>query len=165
MAANTIFVCAFIFFLSFSEAASTTVARAQNATAVVVEILAACKVKYPNTPDAAEAWIREYEIGLIIGKTFKGTYKTKGLYAYNSGYHKGHAYFGTGGTEEQMTAEVSRSVRVQHPGQYRPYQCMCDHVWNEVHDCPSGGQRTSGSGLGIIGIVLPVMLGNWIFTY
>ena len=161
MAANSIFVRAFIFFLSFSEAAATTVARAQNATAVVVEIPAACKDnKIPNTPDAAEAWIGEYEIGLHIGGPssipFSGNYPTKGLYAYHGGKYHNYAYFGTGGTEEQMTAATARS------NEYRPYQCMCDHVWNEEHDCPSGGQRTSGSGLGIIGIVLSVNILNYI---
>ena len=39
-----------------------------------------------------------------LGYKFEGSYTTKGCYAYKGGKYKGRAYFGTGGTEKQMTA-------------------------------------------------------------
>ena len=49
------------------------------------------------------------------GSDFAGNYKTKGLYAYNSGRYAGMAFFGRGGTEAQMKAAVTGK-------KYRPAQ-------------------------------------------
>jgi hypothetical protein len=58
------------------------------------------------------------------GKDFASDfYPDKGLYAYRSGRFKGHAYFGTGGTFEQMRAPVSGE-------RYRP--------WDEPQAAPAG---------------------------
>jgi len=61
--------------------------------------------------------------GLIEGGKsydFEGKYGTKGCYGYNSGTYKGHAYYGTGGTESQMAAKPSDAK------EYRPdgYDCQ-----------------------------------------
>jgi len=61
--------------------------------------------------------------GLIEGGKsydFEGNYGTKGCYAYSSGTYKGHAYYGTGGTESQMAAKPSDAKK------YRPdgYDCQ-----------------------------------------
>ena len=42
-------------------------------------------------------------LGLVVGGAgydFEGSWGTKGLYAYRSGKYSGHAYFGTGGSDE-----------------------------------------------------------------
>jgi len=55
-------------------------------------------------------------LGLQIGGggfSFAGPYETKGLYSYNSGRYAGMAFFGRGGTEDQMKASV-------HGQKYRP---------------------------------------------
>jgi hypothetical protein len=49
-------------------------------------------------------------LGLKIGGAgfnFAGDYEVKGLYAYSSGSYKGLAFFGTGGTPEQIKSHLS----------------------------------------------------------
>lgn len=48
------------------------------------------------------------------GYPFAGNWETKGLYAYKTGKYAGMAFFGTGGTEEQM------KVPPPYPTSYRP---------------------------------------------
>ena len=46
-------------------------------------------------------------LGLVVGGAgydFEGPWSTKGLYAYRSGKYSGHAYFGTGGSDEDRLA-------------------------------------------------------------
>ena len=46
-------------------------------------------------------------LGLVVGGAgydFEGSWGTKGLYAYRSGKYSGHAYFGTGGSDEDRLA-------------------------------------------------------------
>ena len=53
------------------------------------------------------------------GYSFKGNdYSEKGCYAYTDGYFKGHAFYGTRGTQAQMQKELTGN-------KYRPpgYDC------------------------------------------
>lgn len=71
------------------------------------------------TVSAAEALAKAFGLRLGgPGTPFAGNYTTKGLYAYQSGKHKGAAFFGTGGSEAQMVEDVDG----QSAGQYRPGQ-------------------------------------------
>ncbi len=61
----------------------------------------------PLTESAARDIVQA--LGLELGGAgfeFAGDYKQKGLYAYKSGKYTGMAYFGTGGTEEEMLAPI-----------------------------------------------------------
>lgn len=56
------------------------------------------------------------ELGLLLGggsSAFTGAFTTKGCYAYSSGSYSGRAFWGTGGSVNQMQAAVS-------PPKYRP---------------------------------------------
>merc|ERR1711970_213613 len=55
------------------------------------------------------------------GYDFLGNWGTKGCYAYKSGTYVNHAYYGTGGTSEQVKAKVSGT-------KFRPkgYDCQKD---------------------------------------
>ena len=70
---------------------------------------------YPLTESDART-LAEH-LGLQLGGAgteFAGDYGTKGLYAYSSGNYEGMAFFGTGGTEEEMLAPI------EHASKYRP---------------------------------------------
>ena len=41
------------------------------------------------------------------GSSFAGDYSVKGCYAYSSGKYAGKAYYGTGGTTEQMKKSLN----------------------------------------------------------
>jgi len=47
---------------------------------------------------------------------FQGNYNPKGCYAYKSGTYKGHVYFGTGGTEQQMKEDINESDKFRPQG-------------------------------------------------
>ena len=58
------------------------------------------------------------KLGLLLGgcgHAFAGDYGNKGLYAYSAGKYRGCAYFGTGGTPEQMRVPAYGNHR------YRPW--------------------------------------------
>ena len=42
-----------------------------------------------------------------VGYSFAGDYSVKGCYAYSSGKYAGKAYYGTGGTTEQMKKSLN----------------------------------------------------------
>ena len=70
--------------------------------------------------DAAKA------LGLQLGSTshaFTGKYEQKGCYAYSAGKYAGKAYYGTGGSVEDMQKEGASNT-------YRPnnYDCEGDHI-------------------------------------
>ena len=44
------------------------------------------------------------------GYAFAGGYGNKGCYAYNSGGYLNMAFYGTGGTEDQMSAAVGAGI-------------------------------------------------------
>ncbi|MBT7852487.1 MAG: hypothetical protein HN675_04145, partial [Opitutae bacterium] len=70
---------------------------------------------YPLTESDARTLAEQ--LGLQLGGAgteFAGDYGTKGLYAYSSGNYEGMAFFGTGGTEEEMLAPI------EHESKYRP---------------------------------------------
>ena len=69
-------------------------------------------------------------LGLQLGSTaspFAGKFTQKGCYAYSSGKYAGQAYYGTGGTAEDMQKEVASNA-------YRPnnYDCDGNHIYT-VH--------------------------------
>jgi hypothetical protein len=68
--------------------------------------------------DPAKSRIIASELGLEAGGAgydFEGNWRTKGLFAYRSGKYSGHAYFGTGGSdEERLEAEYDDE-------KYRPW--------------------------------------------
>ena len=60
-------------------------------------------------------------LGLSLGDgsySFAGDYSTNGCYAYSAGANAGQAFYGTGGTTDQMKQSLSGNV-------YRPsgYDC------------------------------------------
>ena len=61
------------------------------------------------------------ELGLGLGTSshaFSGPYSHKGCYAYNSGSNQGKAFFGTGGSEEDMKKKLPEN-------RYRPRNYDC----------------------------------------
>merc|ERR1712032_1168090 len=82
------------------------------------------KAPVPNLPmkaqvpmTVAEGRTLAQQLGLQLGGAgcaFEGNYGVKGLYAYSAGKYKGMAFFGTGGTPEQMRQPTKTSE------QYRP---------------------------------------------
>merc|ERR1712048_1215821 len=56
-----------------------------------------------------------------MGYAFSGPYSHKGCYAYNSGSNQGKAFFGTGGSEEDMKKELPEN-------RYRPRNYDCAAV-------------------------------------
>ena len=62
----------------------------------------------------------------LIGPTISDKYTTKGCYAYESGPHAWEFYYGTGGSTEEVKADVSLPM-------FRPmgYDCDCDDYYDE----------------------------------
>ena len=84
-------------------------------------------------------------LGLQIGGggfSFAGNYETKGLYSYNSGKYAGMAFFGRGGTEEQMKASV-------HGQKYRPGPCTSEDDCKKIAE--SLGLQLGGGGYDFAG--------------
>jgi hypothetical protein len=84
-------------------------------------------------------------LGLQIGGggfSFAGPYETKGLYSYNSGKYAGMAFFGRGGTEEQMKASV-------HGQKYRPVPCTSEDDCKKIAE--SLGLQLGGCGYDFAG--------------
>lgn len=58
------------------------------------------------------------------GSEFVGDWSTKGCYAYKSGTYAGIAFYGTGGSKEQMREPLTSDKIFRPTG----------------HDCPAGNQ-------------------------
>jgi hypothetical protein len=86
-----------------------------------------CSPSFLYTADACQAWAlaQGLEVG-GSGYSFAGEYFQVGCYAYNTGGLDGHAFFGTGGSVQQMsTRGTFVSQESEYGGQYRLFDPAC----------------------------------------
>ena len=81
-------------------------------------------------------------LGLQVGSTgssFASDYPTKGCYAEISGEHAGQAYYGTGGSVEDMQKELTAPGNKYRPRNYdctgNHVVCVCLHVYMCTYVC------------------------------
>ena len=73
------------------------------------------------------------------GFNFAGNYNTKGLYSYHTGKYKGMAFFGTGGSIDEMTLKLDGNKYRPQP---EPDKLMGEQFLNTwKHHCSSLGDR------------------------